>query len=124
MLPSESLRQQQAEAIQIAKEQQESAKKRAEKKASAPTKTEPEARAPDLTGGVDVRELRFPANVMMANSSSSLGIGNRYSNSMSISGVIERIVLMPAGYCYAKVAADGTRWVVVMPTGMTAELEP
>lgn len=62
---------------------------------------------------------------MMANSSSSLAVGNRYDNSMSISGLVVRIVLMPAGYCFASVqTAAGLRWVVVMPSGMTAELKP
>lgn len=119
MLASEQLKQQMAEAAQIAKEKAEPRKKeKAETKRELPT-----GRTPDLTGGVDIEGLRFPANVMMANSSSSLSVGNRYDNSMSTSGVIRRIVLMPAGYCYAEVESEsGKRWAVVMPTGMTGEL--
>jgi hypothetical protein len=74
---------------------------------------------------VDVDAVRFPANVMMANSKSHFAVGNEYSNSMSVSGAVERVVLMPAGYCFGSVrTAAGLRWVVVMPTGMTAELSP
>ncbi len=122
MLPSQELRQQQHEAAQIAEESK--AKRRAEPKASA-TIEPPAGRAPDLTGGVDVDAVRFPANVMMANSKSHFAVGNEYSNSMSVSGVVDRVVLMPAGYCFGSVrTAAGLRWVVVMPTGMTAELSP
>jgi hypothetical protein len=121
MLPSEQLRQEQNEAIQIEKER--TAKKRAEPKALPAAPTTTDGREPDLTGGVDVDAVRFPANVMMANSKSHFAVGNEYSNSMTVSGPVTRVVLMPAGYCYGSVrTATGVRWVVVMPTGMTAEL--
>jgi hypothetical protein len=122
MLPSQELQQQRTEAAKIAEELK--GKKKAESKASSPATTN-DGRAPDLTGGVEVKEMRFPANVMMANSRSHLAIGNEYSNSMSTSGVVERIVLMPLGFCYAAVrTAAGVRWVVAFPTAMTAELVP
>lgn len=137
MLPSQELRQQQHEAAQIAEEGKQ--RRRAEPKASATTTEHKhewdkkracacgqiDARAPDLAGGIDVDGLRYPANVMMANSQSAFAVGNHYSNSMSISGVVERIVLMPGGYCYGSVlCATGLRWVAVLPSGMTAELSP
>jgi hypothetical protein len=108
MLPSEELRQQNKEAALIAEEGKQ--KRRAEPKASSPIEL-PAGRAPDLAGGVDVEAVRFPANVMMANSKSHFAVGNEYSNSMSVSGGSVR-------------TAAGLRWVVVMPTGMTAELSP
>jgi hypothetical protein len=119
MLPSQQLKQERAEAVKIAKESLEPRAKEA-KKSDAPAVV---GREMDLTGGLDVKELRFPANVMMANGGSSLAVGNHYSNSMGISGKVERIVLMPAGYCLVSVPSESVlRWVVVMPTGMTAEL--
>jgi hypothetical protein len=123
MLPSQELRQQQSEAIKIAEEQKAPRKKAEPAASKSPTTID--GRAPDLTGGVEVTGLRFPANVMMANSQSALAIGNEYSNQMSISGVIKRMVLMPGGFHYATVQTQaGLRWVVVMPSGMTAELVP
>ena len=126
MLPSQQLKQQNEEAQKIALENAE--KRKGESKASkAATKTEelPRARTPDLTGGDDVEMLRFPANVMMANGSSSLSLTNNYSNSMNISGRVERLVMMKAGFAYGAVATPtGIRWIIVMPTGMTAELVP
>lgn len=120
MLASQELKQQMAEASQIAKEAAEPKKPKPTKAAA---KTEDEGRAPDLTGGVDVEILRFPANVMMANGSSSLGIGNNYSNSGVLSGVVRRIVLMPGCFSYASVEANaGLRWIAIMPTGMVVEL--
>ena len=120
MLASHELKQQMAEAAQIAKEAAEP--KKAKKAPTEATKVD-EGRAPDLTGGVDVEILRFPANVMMANGSSSLGIGNNYSNSGVLSGVVRRIVLMPGCFSYASVESTaGLRWIAIMPTGMVVEL--
>jgi hypothetical protein len=123
MLPSQQIKQEQAEAIKIA---EESAKPRGASKASKAATIElPDGRAPDLTGGVEVAQLRFPANVMMANSSSSLGVGAHYSNSMSISGPITRLVMMPGGFVYGAVATgQGVRWIIAFASGMTAELVP
>lgn len=125
MLPSEQLKQQQSEQLQIAKENE--ARLKGEKKASAP-KTTPKSDdapsfTPDLTGGFDIGTLRFPANVMMANGMSSLGIGNHYSNSMSVSGEVTRLVVMPHGFVFIGVKTQtGLRWAVAFSTGMTAEL--
>ena len=122
MLASQELKQQADEAIKIA---EEAKKPRAASKASSPAKTETVGREPDLTGGIDIEGLRFPANVMMANSASSLSLGNQYSNSMNISGVVKRVVLMPGGYAFVAVSTPaGVRWAVVFATGMTAELQP
>ncbi len=124
-LPSQQLKQQHREAEQIARENAE--RKKAGSKDSPKEKTTelPAGREPDLTGGTDQKELRFPANVMMANSSSSLSVGGHYSNQMSVSGVVRRIVLMPGGFYYGAVeTSHGLRWIVVFPTGMTSELEP
>ena len=121
MLASEELKRQNKEALLIA---EEAKKPRAASKASsqaAPTETV--SKEPDLTGGIDIQAVRFPANVMMANSKSHFAVGNEYSNSMTVSGPVERVVLMPGGYCFGSVRTPtGLRWVVVMPTGMTAEL--
>jgi len=122
MLASQELKQQADEAIKIA---EEAKRPRAASKASSPAKTETVGREPDLTGGYAVEGLRFPANVMMANSASSLAVGNQYSNSMNISGVVKRVVLMPGGFYFVAVSTPaGVRWAVVHPTGMTAELVP
>ena len=122
MLASEQLKQAESESVQIAKEN--AASKRGEKKASATPKSEPEPLPePPMQGGFDIESLRFPANVMMANGMSSLGLGNHYSNSMTITGRVVRLVVMPHGYTLIAVkTSERVRWAVAFSTGMTAEL--
>ncbi len=78
----------------------------------------PPAKQTDTTEGIEIAGISLPANVVLTNGSSSLMLGNAYSNGMGVSGLVERMLYLPGGAIRVFV---GEKRCLIFPTGMMAE---
>ena len=72
----------------------------------------------ETSEGIDIAGISLPANVVLTNGSSSLMLGNNYSNGMGVSGIVERMLYLPGGAIRVFV---GDKRCLIFPTGMMAE---
>jgi len=67
---------------------------------------------------IELAGFTMPANVVLTNGSSSMMIGNQYSNGIGVSGIVDRITYIGGGVIRVKV---GDKSVLIFSSGMAAE---
>jgi len=69
-------------------------------------------------GEIELAGFTMPANVVLTNGSSSLMLGNHYSNGIGVSGNVDRITYIGGGVMRVRV---GEQSVLIFSSGMAGE---